>query len=189
MRKQRSSTPQWSQAVFHANLTALQENVWHLMMNAICGMNSSECIAKLAPDGWWEKMWGGYSQAKMAGFSEECFETWPKEGVMYGGTVFLPMLPVPHFGVSALPLWLRPLASDGKAWCCTRRENPRVTIVDAWERRKQDRNLYDFMWNGLSVTQAVELNEMMMGFPKGWTNLNASETQSCPSNSIPSFEQ
>lgn len=118
---------------------------------------------------------GGYSQAKMDGFSEESFETWPKEGVMYGGTVFQPTLPVPHFGVSALPLWRRPLASDGKAWTCTRRENPRLTIVDAWQRHKQDRNLYDFMWNGLSATQAADLNGMMMGFPEHWTDLKPTE--------------
>ena len=59
MKKQESNTPQWSPAVFRANLTALQENVWHLMTNAISGMSYSESIAKLAPDGSWEKMWGG----------------------------------------------------------------------------------------------------------------------------------
>ena len=58
MKKQESNTPQWSPAVFRANLTALQENVWHLMTNAISGMSYSESIAKLAPDGSWEKMWG-----------------------------------------------------------------------------------------------------------------------------------
>ena len=119
---------------------------------------------------------GGCSQARMDGFSEESFETWPKEGVMYGGTVFQPMLPAPHFGVSASPLWRRPLASDGKAWMCVRKENPRLTIVECWRKKKQDRNLYDFMWHGLSVTQAADLNGMMMGFPPGWTDLNAMET-------------
>ena len=175
MKKQESNIPQWFPAVFRANLTALLENVWHLMTNAISGMSYSESIAKLAPDGSWEKMWGGCSQARMDGFLEESFETWPKEGVMYGGTVFQPMLPVPHFGVSASPLWRRPLASDGKAWMCVRKENPRITIADIWQRKKQDRNLYDFMWHGLSVTQAADLNGMMMGFPPGWTDLNATE--------------
>ena len=175
MKKQESNTPRWSPAVFHANLTALQENVWHLMTNAISGMNYSESIAKLAPDGSWEKMWGGCSQARMDGFSEKSFETWPKEGVMYGGTVFQPTLPVLHFGVSASPLWHRPLASDGKAWMYVRKDNPRHTISAVWEKKKQDRNLYDFMWNGLSVKQAADLNGMMMGFPPGWTDLNATE--------------
>lgn len=59
MTKQDLITPRWYPEVFRANLTALQENVWHLMMNATSGMNYSECIAKLAPDGSWEKMLGG----------------------------------------------------------------------------------------------------------------------------------
>ena len=129
---------------------------------------------------------GGYSQVRMDGFSEEFSGTWPKEGVMYGGTVFQPMLPVPHFGVSVSPLWLRPLASDGTAWMRVRRDSPRLTIVDAWQRKRQDRNLYDYMWNGLSVTRAAELNGMMMGFPKDWTVLEPTETPSCPSSFTPS---
>jgi len=175
MSKQGSKAPQWSPEVFHANLTALQENVWHLMMSAICGVSCLESFATLMPDGSWEKMLGGCSQVRMDGFSDEFSGTWPKEGVMYGGTVFRPTLPVPHFGVSALPLWLRPLASDGRVWKCCRKANPRITIVGAWEKHQQDRNLYDYMWHGLSVTRAVELNGMMMGFPPGWTNLNATE--------------
>ena len=59
MKEHESKNQRWYPEVFRANLIALQENVWHLMTNAIFGMNSSECIAKLAQDGSWEKMWGG----------------------------------------------------------------------------------------------------------------------------------
>lgn len=71
MRKQKSSTPQWYPEVSHANRIALRENVWHLMMSAIYGANSSECFAKLVPDGWWEKTCGDCFQVRMDGFSEE----------------------------------------------------------------------------------------------------------------------
>lgn len=74
------------QVVSHANRIALLENVWHLMMSAIFGVNSSESIAKLTPDGSWEKMYQGCSQVKMEGFSDEFLGTWPKWGVMYGGS-------------------------------------------------------------------------------------------------------
>lgn len=187
--KRASPTPQWFPEVFRANLTALRENVWHLMTSAICGANSSECFVKLMPDGSWQRMWGGCSQVSMDGFSEESCVTWPKEGVMCGGTVFLPTLPVPHFGVSVSPLWRRPLASDGIAWMCACKKNPRKTIAAVWERKKQDRNLYDFMWNGLSATMAADLNGMMMGFPLHWTDLSVTETPSCRSSSSRSSGQ
>lgn len=176
MKKQRSSGQQWFPEVFRANLTALQENVWHLTMSAICGQSSSECIAKLEQDGSWQKMYRGYFQVKMDGFSDEFLGTWPKEGVMYGGTVFQPTLPVRHFGVSVSQLWPRPISSDGEAWTFIRKCNPRLTIVDAWQRHKQDRPIYDYMWHGLSAKQAADLNGMMMGFPKHWTNLKHTET-------------
>lgn len=56
------------QGDFHANPIALQENVWRLMMSAIYGANSLECIGRLTQDGLWEKMFQGCSQAKMEGF-------------------------------------------------------------------------------------------------------------------------
>lgn len=105
-----------SQGVFHANLTALVGNVWHLMMSAIFGANFSESFAKLTQHGLWEKMYRGCSQVKMEGFSDEFSGTWPKWGVMYGGTAFQPMLPVQNFGVSESRLWPRPIASDSIAW-------------------------------------------------------------------------
>ena len=176
MKKQKLSGQQWFPEVFRANLIALQENVWHLMTSAICGQSSSACIAKLEQDGSWQKMYQGCCQVKMDGFSDEFLGTWPKEGVMYGGTVFLPTLPVPHFGVSVSQLWPRPIASDGIAWTHIRKSNPRLTIVDAWRRHKQDRSIYDYMWNGLSAKQAAELNGMMMGFPEHWTSLKHTET-------------
>ena len=175
MRKQGLNQLPLCQAVSRANLTALVENVWHLVTSAIFGVSYSESFAKLMPDGSWEKMYQGCSQVKMEGFSEEYLGTWPKWGVMYGGTVFQPMRSVQSFGVSESHLWPRPIASDSIAWTKCRACNPRITIVKMWERHGQDRPIYDFMWHGLSVTQAAEFHEMMMGFPPHWTDLNVSE--------------
>ena len=104
------------QEVSHANLTALVGNVWRLMMSAIFGVSFSESFAKLTQSGSWEKMYRGCSQVKMEGFSDEFLGTWPKWGVMSGGTVFQPMLPVQNFGVSESRLWPRPIASDSISW-------------------------------------------------------------------------
>lgn len=161
------------QEVSRANLTALVGNVWHLMMSAIFGVNFSESFAKLTQHGLWEKMYRGFSQVKMEGFSDEFSGTWPKWGVMSGGIVFRPMLSVRNFGVSESHLWLRPIASDSIAWIKCRASNPRASIVKSWNRHGQDRTIYDFMWHGLSATQAADYHEMMMGFPPHWTDLDA----------------
>lgn len=125
---------------------------------------------------WWQRMYQGFCQVKMEGFSDEFYGTWPTWGVMRSGTVFQPMLPVQNFGESESQLWPRPIASDSIAWTKCRASNPRISIVKSWSRHGQDRPIYDFMWNGLSATQAAEYHEMMMGFPPHWTDLNASET-------------
>ena len=137
---------------------------------------SSASFAKLTPNGLWQKMCQGFCQVKMEGFSDEFYGTWPTWGVMRSGTVFLPTLPVRNFGVSGSPLWPRPIASDSIAWMKVNASNPRISIAKVWNRHGQDRPIYDFMWNGVSATQAAEYHEMMMGFPPHWTDLNASET-------------
>ena len=174
---QESSAQRWCLEVFRANLIALAANVWHLLTSAICGENCTECFAKLTPDGSWQKMYQGYYQVRMDGFLEEYCGTWPKWGVMFGGTAFQPMLPVQNFGVSASQLWPRPIASDSIAWVKNKKSNPRESIVKTWSRHGQDRAIYDYMWTGMSATQAADINEMMMGFPPHWTDLNASETR------------
>ena len=176
MKRQELETLTVSQVVSRANLIALVENVWHLMTNAIFGKNCSESFAKLTQNGLWQRMYQGSYQVKMEGFSDEFFGTWPAWGVMRSGIVSLPTLPVQNFGVSESQLWPRPIASDSIAWIKCRASNPRISIVKSWSRHGQDRPIYDFMWNGVSATQAAEYHEMMMGFPLHWTDLNASET-------------
>ena len=162
---------------FHANPTALLGNVWHLMMNAICGGNSSECFARLAPDGLWEKMYQGCSQAKMDDSLDEFCETWPKWGVLHGGYLFQPTIKGRNLLGNGFALWQRPIASDGVAWLKTKKSAPMESIIKCWKNGKQDKTTYYHIQNGCSIKEAAELNEMMMGFPKGWTDLNASETQ------------
>lgn len=172
MKRQESKLWTVSQVVFHANLIALVENVWHLMMNAIFGETCFGSFAKLTQNGLWQRMYQGFCQVKMDGFSDEFSGTWPAWGVMRSGTVFQPMLPVQNFGESESQLWPRPIASDSIAWTKCSASNPRISIVKSWSRHGQDRPIYDFMWNGVSATQTAEYQETMMGFPPHWTDLN-----------------
>ena len=143
-----------------------KRDLWSELFRVFCETNARWLVGENVP---------GLLSSENGRFSEEYLGTWPKWGVMYGGTVFQPMRSVQSFGVSESHLWPRPIASDSVAWTKCRACNPRITIVKMWERHGQDRPIYDFMWHGLSVTQAAEFHEMMMGFPPHWTDLNVSE--------------
>lgn len=140
------------------------------MMSAIYGTNYLECFAKLMLDGLWEKMFQGFSQVRMEGFLGESLKIWPKSGVMRGGTVFRPTLVELNTSEKEFALWPRPIASDGEAWKKNKKCDPMSSIRKCWENGKQDRTIYYHIQKGLSPNQAADLNEMMMGFPKGWTD-------------------
>lgn len=48
--------------------------------------------------------------------------------------------------------------------------DPMSSIRKCWENGKQDRTIYYHIQKGLNPNQAADLNGMMMGFPKGWTD-------------------
>lgn len=160
-------------ADFRASLTALQENVVRLMTSAICGPNILESFASLTPDGSWQKMYGGYCQASLAGFRDEFYGTWPDAGIVSGGIAFRPALlalPLPEI---ASPLLPRPGASEGLAWMRLSQIDPMSSIWSCWQRGKQDRTIYYLIWYGLSPSQSAEVLETIMGFPRLWTDLQA----------------
>jgi hypothetical protein len=70
-----------------------------------------------------------------------------------------------------------PTASDGMAWKFVNRTDVQGSIHRAWKKGVfTDRIIYPFLWGGDTAIQAAEYSEMMMGYPKGWTDLNLSET-------------
>lgn len=158
------------QGDFHANPIALLGNVRHLMMSAIYGRNCFEFIATLAPNGSWVKMYQGYCQVKMDDSLEEYLGTWPKWGVMRGGTVTLPTLAELNTTAREYALWQRPIASDGFAWTRICKAEPMRSIWGAWDNGKQDRTIHYHIQAGLNPHEAAKINGMMMGFPEGWTS-------------------
>lgn len=66
-----------------------------------------------------------------------------------------------------------PLASDGMAWNKNQASDVQTSIFRMRSSRGTMRSIYLWIFMGLSPIQAAEKNEMMMGFPKGWTDLNA----------------
>lgn len=57
-------------------------------MNATYGLSSSASFAKLDHDGYWLKMYQGYSQLTLEGSSEAFCETWPASGTMSSGIAY-----------------------------------------------------------------------------------------------------
>lgn len=67
-------------------------------------------------------------------------------------------------------------ASDSLRWDCmgkNKKSDPMVSIWKCWKNGKQDKPIYYHIWNGLTPCQSADIVETMMGFSKGWTDLNA----------------
>ena len=160
------------QADFHVNRIALQENVWHLLMSAICGANFSECIAKLERNGSWRRMYGDFYQAKMDGSSEEYLGTWMDEGVMYFGTAFQPQQLAQYFQENALRLLPAPIATD---WKASYKDHKKL-MKHIRSKDHQVRPAELLLACGVEKSKIPEEYERMMGFPIMWTDLSVSET-------------
>jgi len=163
----------FSQQVFRANHTALVENVKHLVMNVISGENYGECFARLGQNGFWEKMFGDYSQVSMDGSLEEFSMIWPLWGTLRDGVATELIELAPFIKESAFSLFPTPMASDGMAWVKNCKMDAQTSIYRCWKRGGTIRSIYYLLWEGLSPAQAADFNEMIMGFPKGHTDLNA----------------
>src|SRR5574344_117577 len=91
------------------------------------------------------------------------YATFSNSGMMLNGDVF--MLPTSDFhtiakGSMVLPT---PIASDGLIIL-----NKVQSYKKFYQRKKQDRLIYQCQLNGLTANQTMKLYEWMMGFPKNW---------------------
>jgi hypothetical protein len=163
------------QEVSLANLIALQENVWRLMMSVIYGENLRESFAKLDPDGCWVRTYQGYYQVRMDDSLEEFSGTWPKWGIMRDGLVMEPMKQVPTSKAKGFLFWPRPTASD----CSTRF----MSLTALLKNMKK----HQLRWTHFVLVSSFEkgefgranpeFGEWLMQIPVGWTELNQSEIQ------------
>lgn len=149
-----------------ASRTALQESVCRLTMNVICGRRCGVLLEKLNPNGLWEKTCGDYSQVSMECFSVESCGTLPNWGMMLAGELrVLPEL-APCIDETGWRLLPTPVATDYKGGAL--RKNS----------KKQLSNLKEYIYLfSKEQTKSIYLHpqflESMMGFPVGWTELNA----------------
>jgi len=112
-------------------------------------------------DGEWSKFWG----------------VLPKWGIMRNGEIY-PLqasgLVIKEKGIGLLPT---PRASDGIAWSRKSKTNVQESIQKCLMRFRDVSLPLIWMWNQISARQSIIYTEMMMGYPKGWTDLKDSEMQ------------
>lgn len=101
-----------SRAVRPANRLALLETARVLTTSVICGPNTSASLAKLGPDGAWQKTSGGFSQMTMDGTFEEYSGSLPTLGIVWHGELFELSTQELPTSENASALWPTPLAMD-----------------------------------------------------------------------------
>lgn len=156
-----------------ANLIALQESVSHLMMSGICGQSTGELLAKLNQDGLWLKMYEDYLQVRMDGSFLEFSEICPTWGTMRHGVLIRQLGQVPFIGEKEFLLLPTPQASDGTSWSRVKKSDCQMSLYRYGKNGHQKKTIHYIQFQGVSIIRAAELYEMMMGFPVGWTELNA----------------
>jgi hypothetical protein len=104
------------------------------------GLKSSECFAKLTPNGLWEKMSPAYCLPTMEGHSGMFSETWPASGSMRNGCVYERPTWEPATAAIACGSWPTAQAEDAKS-CGNHPQGPREDYP------QQQTNLSDqFKW-------------------------------------------
>ena len=108
---------------------------------------------------------------------EDCISQLANIGYQGGFSIFRLRRSVPRSLDIEYSLWPRPMASNGQSWTKIGRNDVQGSIHRYLKNGHQLHMIYPFAWNQYSILQTAEYAEMMMGFPKGWTDLNAPEMQ------------
>jgi hypothetical protein len=164
------------------NRTALQECVKRLVMNVICGRNIKGSLMRLNQDGLWLKMYGDCLQVKMDGSFEEYLGICPNWGLMLDGVVFQPHGLEPYIDESEFSLLPTPTAEQFSLW-----ESAKIMCSEKKKRKSGVKIGTSLSWimakwhlqNG-GCPEGIPnplFAEKVMGFPIGWTDGTASETQ------------
>ncbi len=161
------------------------------------GQSLPDSFASLDPNGCWLKTCRGCTQQMMDGSLEAYSETWPRAGMMRNGTAYRLSQLVPLTDVIGCSSWPTPRAEErqqhnsrddyvalSKAVKMWPTPTGYLRDMDTMERARYSRDQLRRMkhFGHPYQTQTTgQLNptwvEWLMGFPPGWTDLDASETQ------------
>ena len=167
-----------------ASRTALQEKVAAIVTAVTCGARLQECSEKLNRLGSSVKIRPVYLQGKISDSSGGYSMTLPHWGIASGGEFGELVMSEPLISETECLLLPTPTASEGFAYtriakkdvqrCVYRQHHPELRGKISGHTK---RLIEYFAFLGIPLNQIVKLQEMIMGFPKGWTDLDASETR------------
>lgn len=134
------------------------------MMNATYGPQCSESLTRLSPLGWLEKM----LKVTYPWASTQCSMTWKIQVLKHNRFLYRLALSKPPTAVNGSSWFLTPRATD------TGRGEKSETFVKRMGDRTED--CCQSLPSQLGGIPNPEFVEWLMGFPAGWTDLEASET-------------
>jgi len=145
------------------------------------GQSSTVLFAKFVPGGSLLKTSLDYTQVMMGGSSQRFSENWPRAGMMQNGRCYQRRLLVRSTYGKGCSLWPTPRASMGMSF-------PLASVQKSLTRSFGANNLEDHLTISLcqenqnldGLYMNPEWVEWIQGFPTGWTDLEHSETPSCP---------
>lgn len=100
----------------------------------------------------------------------------PKSGMTRNGSLYVLQILARSTNVKGYGLWPTPVASDGtqhgkEKWA----KNSRLKRIRLSRPPPTERITYAYFESGIPINHFPEMSEAMMGYPIGWTDLNASE--------------
>src|SRR5690625_4243289 len=150
-----------------ANLTVLPGSKRARKMTVISGQKCLGSSKKLNPIGLLEKM----LLTSSIWSSNVRYLTW-KALVTKHGRLYYRLVPSEQYiKGKERSLWPTPLASDGFAWTRVKKTDVLNSMGIVLDRGGSSRVIYYLMALEKSPKEAAQFTEMMMGFPKGWTDL------------------
>ena len=177
-----SELRQSSQQGFPANLTALQEKVSAIVTIVTSGERLQELSEKFVRAGSSGRIRPVYSQEAISGTSVECLTTLPRWGIRLDGEYGALVTSALYIEESEYSFLPTPTASDGLAYTRISKKNVQRTIYRQHHSRifgaksQHTKRLIEYLaYFGTPLNRICELYEMIMGFPLGWTDLDALE--------------
>jgi len=169
----------------HANRTASRGRERHQKTSATYGESLPALFANCGQDGCWQRTYQDCSPLSLDGSSVEFCGTWPRSGIAWNGKAYRRQPLVPLTVETESSLWPTPYGLSanqgqgdgefGKAirnsvrWPTPKEQDSRCA---SWDRGKS--NLGEVV---AGMNPGGQLNptwvEWLMGFPLGWTDLDA----------------
>ena len=162
----------------------LQEKVKAMVTSVTCGAKLQDASEKLNRAGSLVKIRPVCLPELISGTSNEYFPTLPRWGIACHGEYGALVMSAHRTDATECLLLPTPTASEGFAYtriakrdvqrCVYRQHHPEMRGKISGHTKR----LVEYLaYLGTPLNRIVELNEMIMGFPSGWSDLDASETR------------